>query len=134
MQAKARRTRRHRRIADSKSAAGKCQSAEVELHLVDVAPAPGFTGLDGAHDGVFGVVEVFGRVLIFRGVPAADMAALHAKAQVDPGVAHLQTLFTAFGMRLDILNLVEMCAALHRSPPLFRDYSATSLHCFCSSR
>jgi hypothetical protein len=67
---------------------------------------------------MLGRVKVFGRVPVLGGVAAADMAAFHAEAQVDPGVTQLQALFAAAGVRLDILNLVEMRAALHRFPPV----------------
>src|SRR6266849_584605 len=43
----------------------------VELHLVDVAPAPLVTRLGGFHDGVAGGVEVFRRMLILRRVATA---------------------------------------------------------------
>jgi len=38
---------------------------EIEFDFVDVAPAPIFAGLDGAHDGVLGGVEMFCGVFIF---------------------------------------------------------------------
>jgi hypothetical protein len=66
---------------------------EIEFDFVDVAPAPIFAGFDGAHDGVFGSVEMFCGVFIFGGVAAGDIAADHAHAEVDPSVAH----FDAFG-------------------------------------
>jgi len=31
---------------------------------------------------------MLGRVLVFRGIAAADMAALQTKAQVDPAITH----------------------------------------------
>ncbi len=40
-------------------------SGEVEHDLVDVAPGPAFTTLDGSHDGMFRGVEVLGGVLVF---------------------------------------------------------------------
>src|ERR1700731_3961702 len=42
-------------------------------------------------------VEVLGRVLVLRAVAAADMAALHAQAQVHPRVARLQAVLTPLG-------------------------------------
>jgi len=41
-------------------------SREVQLHFVNVAPAPGLAWLDGFHDGVLGVMEMLGGMFIFR--------------------------------------------------------------------
>ena len=38
---------------------------EVQLHFVNVAPAPGLARLDGFHDGVFGVMEMLRSMFIF---------------------------------------------------------------------
>jgi len=38
---------------------------EIEHQFIDVAPAPGFARLEGAHDGVFGGMKVLGGVLVF---------------------------------------------------------------------
>jgi hypothetical protein len=78
---------------------------EVEFEIVDETPAPVFAGFEGAHDGVLGAVEVFGGVLVFGGVAAADVAALHAEAEMHPGVAHFQALFAAFGVRCNLVNV-----------------------------
>ena len=62
---------------------------------------------------------VFGGVLVARRIAAADMAAYEAYPQVHPGVAGLQALFAALRARLDIANLIEVCARrLHRAPLL----------------
>ena len=37
---------------------------EVQLHFVNVAPAPGLARLDGFHDRVLGVMEMLGGVFI----------------------------------------------------------------------
>jgi len=62
---------------------------------------------------MLGGVKVFRRVFVLGRVAAADVPAGHAKAQVIPSVANLQTIFTAFGARCDIANLIEMCALFH---------------------
>ena len=41
------------------------------------------------------------------------MSAVHAQAQVYPGVAAFQALFAALGMRLDVVYLIEMRAFRH---------------------
>jgi hypothetical protein len=51
---------------------------EVEFDFVDVAPTPIFAGLDGSHDWVFGCVEMFCGVFVFRGIAASDVATDHA--------------------------------------------------------
>jgi hypothetical protein len=78
---------------------------EVDLDFVNEAPAPVFAGLEGAHDRVLGAVEMLGGVLVLGRVAAADVAALHAQAEVDPGVAHLQALFAALGVRRYFVNV-----------------------------
>ena len=54
---------------------------------------------------MLGAVEVLGGVLVFGGVAAADVAALHAQAEMHPGVAHLQALFAALGLRRHFVNV-----------------------------
>jgi hypothetical protein len=44
-------------------------------------------------------------VLIFGGVAATDVAALHAQAEVHPGVAHFQALFATLGVRRYFVNV-----------------------------
>jgi hypothetical protein len=55
------------------------------------------------------------------------VAAAQAQAQVHPPVAHLQTLFTAPGMGLHILNLIEMRTFAHRDSP-FNLLEVTVVH------
>src|SRR5579872_5634930 len=93
----------------SHSAKGRAgQSAGLKHDLVDIAPGPVFTGLEGFYDGVLGRVKVFGGVFVLRRIAATDVAAGKAQAQVNPGVAHLQTFFATFGMRFYVVNLVEV--------------------------
>jgi hypothetical protein len=42
------------------------RSGEIKFDFIDVAPTPIFARLDGLNDGVFGGVEMFRGVLIFR--------------------------------------------------------------------
>ena len=60
---------------------------ELEFDLVDIAPAPFFTGFEGAHDRVFGGVEMLGGMPVRRRITTANMAAFHAKAEMDPAIA-----------------------------------------------
>src|SRR5207253_8983822 len=50
-------------------------------HLVDVAPAPVFSRLEGLDNRVVGRVEMLRRVLVLRGVATSDMPANQALAQ-----------------------------------------------------
>jgi hypothetical protein len=64
-------------------------------------------------------VEVLGGVLVLRRVAASDVAALQAKAQMDPGVMHLKALLAALaaGCDSEICFLDVLTNASHE--PLF---------------
>jgi hypothetical protein len=51
---------------------------QVYFHFVYVAPGPIFAGLEGLHDGVLGLLEMLGGVLVLGGIAAAYVTALHA--------------------------------------------------------
>jgi len=80
--------------------------------LIDVAPAPIFTGLERLDNRVLGGVKVFCGMFIFGGVTAANMAADQAFAQVHPGISHLQTFFAPVSAGGDITNLIGMRTCL----------------------
>ena len=84
------------------------QSTEVKLNLIQVAPAPILSRLERTNDGVTCGVIMLRRMFVLRRVAASDAAANHAKAQVDPYIAHLQAFFASPCVRFDILNLVDM--------------------------
>lgn len=84
--------------------------------LVDVAEAPGLARLGGNHDGMLGVLEVPGRMLVRGGVAAAAMAAGQAGAEVDPVAADLEALFAAVGVGRDEMAVGEVCAEWHEDP------------------
>jgi hypothetical protein len=48
----------------------------IQYDLVYIAPTPTLTGLEGAHDGMAGAMEMFGGVFAGRLVATADVAAL----------------------------------------------------------
>jgi len=62
---------------------------------------------------MLGGVKVLCSVLIFGRIATTNMPAAQAQAQVHPPIAHLQTIFTAPGMRFHILDLIEMRAFCH---------------------
>ena len=53
--------------------------SELQLYLVDKAPAPIFAWLKRAHDGVLGVVKVLGGVPVHRRIAAAHVPADEAE-------------------------------------------------------
>src|SRR5579872_1724091 len=82
-------------------------------HFIHVAPHPVFSRFDGPYYGVFGGMKVFGGVLVLGGVAATHVAAHQAQAEMDPGISHLQALFAAAGVRLDMMNLLHVNAFRH---------------------
>ena len=60
-------------------------------------------------------VEVLCGVFVFRGIAAADMAALEAQAQMHPVVSDFQAVFTAVDFGFDVANGIEVRAVLHES-------------------
>jgi hypothetical protein len=91
-------------------------SGEIKSHLIDVAPAPVFARLVRLDDGMFGCVEVLRGVPVLGRIAAADVAAGHAQAQMNPGVTALQAFFTSARMGFHISNLIRVRAFLHRLP------------------
>ncbi len=57
---------------------------------------------------MFARVEMFCRVLVLRGIAAADVAAFHAEAQVDPGVAGFDAVFADVSFGGGDLRVFEM--------------------------
>ena len=66
-----------------------------EGHLVDETPDPALTALERDDERVSRRLEVLRRVLVSRGIAAADMAALQALPKVHPGVAELEAFLAA---------------------------------------
>jgi hypothetical protein len=95
-------------LSDESGGITSLRLTRLDLGVVDITPAPGFSWFVRLHDGVLGVVEVFGGVLIGRAVATADVTANQAHAEVDPFRAGLQTFFAAVSRRGDFLNLGEM--------------------------
>jgi hypothetical protein len=79
-------------------------------HFIHVAPDPTFSGFDGPYERVRDMVKVFGCMLVLRGIAAADVAAYHAQAQVNPGVAHFYALFADVCFGGGDFDLIEMLA------------------------
>jgi hypothetical protein len=62
---------------------------------------------------MFGRVKMLGGVLVLRRIAASDVATNHAQSKVHPLVAQLQALLAAFGMRLHVLNLIQVLTFTH---------------------
>jgi hypothetical protein len=62
---------------------------------------------------MLGPVEMLGGMFVLRRIAAAYVPAGHAKAKMHPPIAHLQALFTAFRVRLYVLDLTYMFTFTH---------------------
>jgi hypothetical protein len=91
--------------------------SEVQLHLVDVTPAPVFARFERTHDGVVGLVEVFRSVLVLGRIATTYVAATEAQPQMDPRIAHLEAFLAAVGVRGDFAYLVGVSASRHGVAP-----------------
>jgi len=78
--------------------------------FVHVTPDPTFSRLNGANQGVRAGMEMFGGVLVLRGIATTHVAADEAKPQVDPSVSQLHALFADMSVSVLDLNLVQMSA------------------------
>ena len=75
---------------------------------------------------MLGLMKVFRRVLILRRVAAAHLAANHAQAQVNPGVADFYALFADMLIGGAYFDLVQMLAFLcHDSLRNIQDLSSS---------
>ncbi len=57
-------------------------------------------------------MEMFGGMLVLRGVATTNMPTTEALAQMHPAVSHFQALFTALCARCHLFDLIEMCTLL----------------------
>jgi hypothetical protein len=92
-------------------------SGEIKFDLIDIAPAPAFTGLNRLHDRVLHGVEVLCRVLVLRRIAAAHLAAYHALPQVNPSVSQFDALAALSRGRFHVLDLIQVRALLHMYSP-----------------
>src|SRR5690606_9594878 len=84
--------------------------SEPAADVVGVAPCPALAGLGAADDRVAGLLGMSARVLVDRGVAAADSPAGQAEAQVHPGVTDLEArLAPAVGYR-PVVHLDQVLA------------------------
>lgn len=90
----------------------KNRSSRLKEPLVDVAPDPLLTRLEGLNDRVVGSMEMLGGVLILRIVTATDMSTGETEAQVHPGITHFQAFLASIGAWRDLSYLIEMATVL----------------------
>jgi hypothetical protein len=81
-------------------------------HLINITPAPVLSGLKRFDDGMIRLVKVLCGMFILGGVAAADMAADHTQAQMNPIIAHFHAFLTAQATRRDVLHLIEVRALI----------------------
>jgi hypothetical protein len=62
---------------------------------------------------MFAGMEMLGGMFILGRIAASHVTTLQAQAQVNPGVAHLQTFLATFRMRLHWANLAEVRTFWH---------------------
>jgi hypothetical protein len=82
------------------------------LHLVHVAPDPRLSRLDRSNQRMMHFMEMLGRVLVLRGIAAADVPTGKAQAQMDPGVAHLHAFFADVLVSAADFDLVKVCTLI----------------------
>jgi hypothetical protein len=67
-----------------------------------------FSWFERLHDGVAGLVKMPGRMLVFGGIAAANVATFETEPQMNPGISRLQTFFAAIAARGDVANLLDV--------------------------
>jgi hypothetical protein len=87
-------------------------SRRLEHDLIDVAPDPVLSRLEGLNDWVVGRMEVLGGVLVLGRITTANVSTGETQAQVHPGITGFQTVLTAIGARCYLLYLIEMRTTL----------------------
>jgi hypothetical protein len=85
---------------------GESTTRLLQEDLVHVAPLPAFSGLEGAHDGMLGLMEMLGGVLVLGGIAAAHVPTDETFPQVDPGVADFEAFLAAFAAGSYFLNFL----------------------------
>src|SRR5215471_11102796 len=85
------------------------RSERFEKEFVGVTPYPLFAGLEGTNQRMFRCVVMLRRVLVRRGVAAADVPTSQTQAQMQPTAPAAQTIFAASHGGRHFLNLIQMC-------------------------
>ena len=87
-------------------------ASTLQHHLVNVAPRPGLAGLERAHDGVMGLVEMPGGVFVLGGVTATHVPAAQAQPEMNPAVARLEAFLAASSAGMNFPDHFHVRASL----------------------
>src|SRR6266446_10168031 len=82
----------------------------IQEHFVSVAPAPVLTRLERLDNWVFGMTVVRAGMFVLGCVATSYVSTGKTEPQVDPAIAHFQTLFAALSAGRDFADFAEMCA------------------------
>lgn len=103
-----------------------CILGHLELGGIDEAPGPFFAALERRDDGMVCVVEVSGRVAIWRAVAAADVTAGQAETKMHPagtgGEALFAALWCAWRKRRDLGDMMTAHVLILDRPKREWDY------------
>jgi hypothetical protein len=83
-----------------------------EVNLILIAPAPIFTWLKRFNDRMASLVSMLRGVFVLRVVAATHMPTGLAQAQMDPGIPHFHTFFTAIRSGDHGVNVFNMLTVL----------------------
>src|SRR6185437_4658830 len=87
---------------------GRDIAAQIEHHLVDIAPAPSLGRIIALDDGMLAAVEMLGGMLVLGGVAAADMPAGPADAQMQPFIAAFEAFLATLGAGRDLGDGIQV--------------------------
>jgi hypothetical protein len=88
------------------------------LDFVYITPHPGFSRLVGTDERVLRLVKMFGGVLVLGRITTSHVSTNKAQAQVNPGVAGLNTVLTDVLIRFFDFDLIQVGAfCRHPVPP-----------------
>jgi hypothetical protein len=74
-----------------------------------------------------GILEMLGRVFVFRRIAAADVSADFAEPQMNPRIARFQAIFTAVRARRNQFDFAQMFAVIHFN---FSKILTSGLRCY----
>jgi hypothetical protein len=91
------------------------KNGSIRLHhyLVDIAPYPVLSRLEGLDDRMAGGVEMLGSMPVLGRVAATYVPTGETESKVDPGITDFQTVLTPLGTRGDVMYLIKMRTTLH---------------------
>jgi hypothetical protein len=74
--------------------------------FVYITPSPVLTRLKRLHNGMLGLMKMFGGMFVPGRIAAPNMTADQTFSQVDPGIAHLQAFFTTLAAWFHIADFI----------------------------